>query len=106
MKLKHHNYNLNIQKNKEQNDRITSSIIHCHFTGLEDNKNLIEQNNAVCLGTDTVVGDKFATIDTFISPSKHCDKALANAGRGENRVTDIRFYVSSKALNLILSRFG
>lgn len=84
----------------------TSSIIHCHFTGLEDNKKLIEQNNAVCLGTDTVVGDKFATIDTFISPSKHCVKALANAGRGENRVTDIRFYVSSKALNLILSRFG
>lgn len=83
-----------------------SSIIHCHFTGLEDNKKLLEQNNAVCMGTDTVVGDKFATIDTFISPFKHCDKALANAGRGENRVTDIRFYVSSKALNLILSRFG
>lgn len=45
-----------------------SSIIHCHFTGLEDNKKLLEQNNAVCMGTDTVVGDKFATIDTFISP--------------------------------------
>lgn len=70
-----------------------SSIIHCHFTGLEDNKKLIEQNNAVCLGTDTVVGDKFATIDTFISPSKHCDKALRAEEKTESLISVSMFPV-------------
>lgn len=84
----------------------TSSIIQKLSFYLNEGHKFIEQNNAVFLGTDTEVGDKFVTIDTFISPSKHCDDALTNAGRGENRVTDTRFYVSSKALNLILSRFG
>lgn len=58
----------------------TPSIIHCHFTGLEDNKKLIEQNNAVCLGTDTVVGDKFATIDTFYQPIQTLRQGIGQCG--------------------------
>lgn len=44
----------------------TSSIIQKLSFYLNEGHKFIEQNNAVFLGTDTEVGDKFVTIDTFI----------------------------------------